>query len=164
MLQVRPYKTTDKKEVLRLLAELQDHVAQIDPFHRLRRKTRFNVSRYFRYLETDLKRQGKIFLATHQGKIVGVVAAAVTQDPRSSTEVKPGLSKTGRVFELMVDQNARGLGAGKKLLQAAEKFLKSKKCSIIFIGCFATNTVALDFYKRNGYMERTIEFAKKVSV
>lgn len=164
MVVIQPYTPADKKEVLRLLADLQDHVAQIDPFHRLRRKTTFNVSRYFRYLESYLKRQGKMFLATHQGKIIGVVAAAVVTDSKSSVEVQPGLSRAGRVFELMVDQNARGLGAGKKLLQAAETFLKSKKCSIIFIGCFATNTVALDFYRRNGYVERTIEFAKKVHV
>ncbi len=164
MVHIRPYKKTDQTEVLRLLAELQDHVAQLDPFHRLRRKREFNVRKYFQELQTDLRTDGRIFLAVYAGKVVGAVAAAVTSGVRARLEVKPGLSRSGRVFELIVDQEARGLGVGKKLLTAAEQFLRSKKCSIIFIGCFSTNAVALDFYRRNGYLERDIEFAKKIKL
>lgn len=164
MIIVRPIKKADQTQVLRLLADLQDHVAALDPFHRLRNKQEFPVQQYFKQLQKHLGPSGRIFLALHKGKAVGLVAAAVASSPKSSLEVKPGFERSGRVFELMVDQEARGLGVGKKLLQVAEQFLRSKKCSIIFIGCFATNTVALDFYRRNGYIERNIEFAKKTPI
>jgi len=162
MIKVRPFIPKDQPEVLRLLAALQDHVAQVDPFHCLRRQKEFDVKRYFRGLRNMLKKNGNIFLAINEGVVVGLVAAAVHNSSMSELEVKPGLGHSGRVFELIVDERARGLGVGKKLLRAAEQFLRSKKCGIIFIGCFATNTTALDFYRRNGYVERNIEFAKKV--
>lgn len=161
MIRVRPIKQSDQTEVLRLLADLQDHVAQLDPFHRLRNKREFHVQRYFKQLQKRLGSTGRIFLATHEGRVVGLVAAAITSSAKSDLEVKPGLERSGRVFELIVDQAARGLGVGKKLLKTAEQFLRAKKCSIIFIGCFATNTAALEFYRRSGYIERNIEFAKK---
>lgn len=163
MIRVRPIKQSDQTEVLRLLADLQDHVAALDPFHRLRKKQDFPVQRYFKQLKKRLGSTGQIFLATHEGQVVGLVAAAVTSNAKSDLEVKPGLERSGRVFELMVDPEARGLGVGKKLLKTAEQFLRKEKCSIIFIGCFATNTATLEFYRRNGYVERNIEFAKKVS-
>lgn len=164
MITVRPIKKTDQTHVLRLLADLQDHVAHLDPFHRLRNKEEFNVQQYFKQLRKQLGLSGRIFLALYEGQVVGLVAAAITSSAKSNVEVKPGLERSGRVFELIVVQAARGLGVGKKLLQVAEQFLRSKKCSIIFIGCFATNTAALEFYRRNGYVERNIEFAKKVSI
>lgn len=162
MIKIKPFVPANRPKALNLLAVLQDHVAQVDPLHRLRRKEEFDVQRYFVKLRSMLKKEGEIFLAFHEDEVVGLVAAAVHNSTMSDLEVRPGLGHSGRIFELIVDQDARGLGVGKKLLKAAEQFLRSKKCGIIFIGCFATNTVALDFYRRNGYVERNIEFAKKV--
>lgn len=162
MIKIHPYRPSDEAEVLRLLGDLQDHVAKLDPWHRLRRRYEFNTKVYLKHLRQELRRNGRIFLAEHNQQIVGLVAAAVTASAKSTVEIKPGLGGAGRVFELIVDEQARGLGVGKQLLKAADQYLRSKKCGIIYIGCFATNTKTLDFYRRNGYVERTIEFAKKV--
>lgn len=161
-IKIRPYQTKDQAEVIRLLANLQDHVARIDPFHRLRRKDEFNAKRYFLNLQKVIIKSGRIFLAEQNEQVVGLVAAAVTSTTLSDLEVRPGLGYSGRVFELIVDKEVRGLGVGKKLVKAAEQFLREKKCGIIFIGCFATNTKTLEFYRSQGYVERSIEFAKRI--
>ncbi|MEI7885110.1 MAG: GNAT family N-acetyltransferase [Clostridia bacterium] len=50
---------------------------------------------------------------------------------------------------LWIDENYRGLGYGKKLLDEIEKRVKEKGCKVITLNTFSFQ--APEFYKKNGY-------------
>jgi ribosomal-protein-alanine N-acetyltransferase len=57
----------------------------------------------------------------------------------------------GHIITLDVLPIARRTGAGSKLLQAAEEWLKAARCVRVALEAAIDNTAALAFYKRHGY-------------
>lgn len=162
---IRPYLAKDKADVIRLLIDLQDHVAKLDPLRRLRSARNFDGVRYFKLMRQGKTAQHRKFLvAKAAGAVVGVVVVTEISKPPPINLVarKASAQKGGRIEDLIVDSSQRGRGVGKKLLKAAEIYLRQRGCGVVFIGCFATNTKTLDFYRSQGYVERNIEFAKRI--
>lgn len=160
---IRSYVAKDKADVIRLLIDLQDHVAKLDPWKRNRRRQEFDGAGFLKHTLKELTNADRLFVAVDGKKVVGLVQVhAPRPSPKSKLEWKAGAKPSGYVEQLIVDQAARGLGVGKKLIKATEQYLKQAGCGVVFIGCFATNTQTLEFYKSQGYVERNIEFAKKI--
>lgn len=160
---IRNYLAKDKADVIRLLIDLQDHVAKLDPWKRNRRRQQFDGAGFLKHTLKELTNFDRLLVAVDGKKVVGLVQVHAPQpSAKSQMEWKAGSKPSGYVEQLMVDQAARGLGVGKKLMKAAEQYLKQVGCGVVFVGCFATNTPTLEFYRSQGYVERNIEFAKKI--
>lgn len=91
------------------------------------------------------KYEGKIFLAVEKENTYDFCAP-----------------KRARVTELIVSNNCRSNGIGKKLLNKMESYFEDVGCQGVLIDVFAYNEKALKFYYKNGYFNRNIEVMKKL--
>ncbi len=102
-----------------------------------------NIKQYFKWL---MKRDEEgFFVAEIDGKIAGFVAADSTWYSFFDAEV-------GEIHEIVVLKEYKGKGIGKKLMEAAENYLKSKGYSIIELWVGEKNHVAKKFYEKLGYV------------
>lgn len=84
---------------------------------------------------------GSAFLAALDGKIVGAVAVK-------------GLGAAGFEFcKLVVDETARGAGAGRALVQACLDLAASKGGPWLYLQSFNRLEVALGLYRRMGFVD-----------
>ena len=72
--------------------------------------------------------------------------------------------KLGNILGLIVDQNARGKGAGKLLMAAAEKWAKKKGCAGVIVNSAESRKDAHTFYEKIGYrlVKRQERYYKEV--
>ena len=93
-----------------------------------------------------LERDGLGFLnivGTYEGKVIGF--ASYTQF-RSGTGYKKTMEHT-----VIIDPNARGIGAGRQLVGALERDARVKKVHSLIAGVSENNTVGLSFHKSIGF-------------
>jgi ribosomal protein S18 acetylase RimI-like enzyme len=144
-----------------LLVELQEYIASIDKF-KLNILTDEYRDRYFELtMEEVYSNQGKIFVATNNDCVVGMVAGykvSYTVDDQIDYKCPP----KGMISELIVSKNQRGGGVGKQLMSQMEKYLIDIGCEYIKLQVFAYNQTAYDFYKNLGYEPVLIDMLKKV--
>jgi ribosomal protein S18 acetylase RimI-like enzyme len=89
--------------------------------------------------------------------VVGVLRAST---PIDTIDTLPFLH--GRVIEIYVDPAYRGRSIASSLLRHIEDFFCACGCSIVELGCLASNQNALALYRRQGYEERSVEFFKEL--
>lgn len=149
------------EEVKNLLVELQEYVIEIDNFN-LNTIAKDYREKYFDFMLKDCENnQGKVFVATDNGTVVGVIAGFVQKyDERDSLDYS--CPKKGFVAELIVSKSARSGGIGTKLLDKMEEYFKSINCKYTQIDVFAPNENAKKFYYKNGYQDRMITMFKKL--
>lgn len=159
-MQIIEYNSKYDEQIKTLLVELQEYIAQID-------KEGYNIiTEYFKelYFQKTMEEinscNGKIFLASQNEKIVGLIIGVVNNEEENSYDFKA--PKRERITELIVSQKYRTSGIGQILLNKMEEYLKNIGCKAILIECFAYNSNALKFYQKNGYFNRTIEMMKKL--
>lgn len=63
----------------------------------------------------------------------------------------PRVKEYGQIFELHVKDSFQGLGAGRRLLEAAIDRLDREGCRIAYIHTDETNLAALKLYRRRGF-------------
>lgn len=162
-IKIRPYQAQDKADVIRLLVDLQDHVAHLDPWKLNRTRKDFDGKAYVDKTLKELTKQDKILVAVDGESVLGLIQ---TQGPdskqKTGLEWRPKIKPGGSIKQLIVDKTARRLGVGKKLIKAAEQELKKQGCGMVFISCFVTNTQSLEFYRSQKYTDRNIQFAKRL--
>ena len=154
-MQIIEYNSKYDEQIKTLLVELQEYIAQID-------KEGYNIKElYFQKTMEEINScNGKIFLASQNEKIVGLIIGVVNNEEENSYDFKA--PKRGRITELIVSQKYRTSGIGQILLNKMEEYLKNIGCKAILIECFGYNTNALKFYQKNGYFNRAIEMMKKL--
>ncbi len=163
MITVRPYQQTDQESLLKLLTELQDHVASIDPEGKQREPAHFDADAYTQHLLKKVSQsEGIIFLAEIDGDIAGCIAGSI---PELSEEdlLETYSSREGVIEELIVREQFRGKNIGHVLMQNMEEYFQSNQCEFIRVGVFAPNERAYHFYKKMGYKDRYLEVLKKLS-
>ena len=69
----------------------------------------------------------------------------------------------GRITALVVDDDARGQGVGRALVDAAESQLATQGCPLIEITSNRQRTDAHAFYERLGYTATSFRFAKTLA-
>ncbi len=99
-----------------------------------------------------------ILIAKHEENILGFVTFTGDEESYFDTNIK----KFGLVIELYVSNEARGQGAGKALMEAAEAYSKSKGLTDIKLSCSSFNKNTLDFYEHIGYTDRQRILFKKL--
>jgi GNAT superfamily N-acetyltransferase len=68
----------------------------------------------------------------------------------------------GYVSVVVVASDAAGSGVGRRLMVAAEDWVRQQGCALITLEVFATNAVARAVYERLGYREQTLKLAKRL--
>ena len=155
------YNNQYEEEVKDLFVELQEYIASID-------KEKYSIitegyrEKYFKKTIEEVKKcNGKIVLFSENNKIVGLVVGLINNVETFEYDLK--VPKRGRITELIVSNNYRKKGYGKKLLNYMEQYLNDNGCEDILLGVFGYNENAIQFYEQNDYHMRTIDMTKKIS-
>lgn len=96
-----------------------------------------------------------IFIAELEGKPVGYVLGRIFEENETSDN---GTGRIGLVDELFVDDIARGIGLGQKLLDETIKWMKKKKINRIKLHTYCWNNNAKRLYERNGFNEYAVAY------
>ena len=103
-----------------------------------------------------LKKLGETpIVATLEKKVVGFVGLH-----RMTTVHRP--APVGRMPVLVVAKEAQGLGLGRMLVDAAERWCRKHGCQLIEVTSNDRRTAAHAFYRHMGYERTSIRFFKKL--
>jgi len=158
---IRKYKPSDKPSIVRLMEKFGDYLVTIDQMKRTRRMP--DYSEYFtnKMLEDVNKHTGIIYIAENEGRIVGFIAGMIPrQSQEESLETVP--SKAGRITELFIDEQFRGQGIGKRLIEKMEEYFRQNGCDVSRVEVFEPNVKAHNFYQKLGYQDRSIDMLKNL--
>ncbi len=156
---IRKYKKSDTLFVIKLFDQFQDYLISVDTLDVVKKPSKY-AENYLNFIQKDIsKNNGNIYLAIAKNEIVGLVVAIVAPPSKD-----PGVSSVPRGFisDLYIKETHRGKGIGIKLMEHAERYLKSKKCNRIFLTVFAPNENAHAFYKKIGYKDCDMDMIKKL--
>lgn len=158
----REYTDADKDLLQSFIEKLQDYVVTTDPIQRIRRLPGFGPVAVERTLKSFHNNHGKIYFAVDNGREIGYVFGFLfdKQSEENLLEVVP--TKVGQVDDLYIDEEYRGQGIGKMLLQKIEEYFKDQGCDSVWMEVFASNTNAHNAYLKLGYMDREIGMLKKL--
>ena len=90
------------------------------------------------------ERANAVLIARRRGQVAGLITLQVTGAARSSAEI--GL--------VAVQESARGLGLGRRLMRAAERWLQAQGVNRVTVVTQAENSAAISLYRRCGYQEQ----------
>ena len=158
---IRKYIETDYKYLQNFIVELNEYLIALDLDKKIYTSKNYPEMYTKELLKLIEYNDDIIFIAEMNNKYIGFVAGIIEK----FTEVDNchyRHNKEGRVLELFVDENYRKENIGKKLMENIEKHLKEKGCDFMLIDVFEHNTIAKEFYRRNGYKIRNIEMCKKI--
>ncbi len=159
---IREYRDNDQELFRRFIEKLQDFVVTTDPIKRIRKLLGFGEVALKRSLKNLKEKNGKIYFAVDNEKVIGYVFGFVLdkQTEDNLLEVEP--TQVGQIDDLYVDEEYRGKGIGKILIQKMEEYLKEQGCDSVWLEVFAPNKYAHDSYLKLGYMDREIGMLKKI--
>lgn len=144
---IRPYHDEDGAAVFGFMVALQEHERMLDP-HRTpgeeMAQAHLDVLN-----EHILAHQGLMLMAVHKGQAVGFLAGWV--DEEFGELVPVSKRRYGYVADFYVSEAACGLGAGQKLMEAAEGHFRAMGLADIRLFALSGNAMAHRFYELNGF-------------
>jgi ribosomal protein S18 acetylase RimI-like enzyme len=119
-----------------------------------REKWNRNVIEYY---ESLLKQEDSmVFIAENEHhKYIGHLIVGQTKG--TITELS-----SGYIYDIFVEQEFRGKGVGKLLLEKAENYCRKKRHSRIALLVPATNDSAIELYSKTGFKPERITMAKEI--
>lgn len=108
------------------------------------------------------KNDGFVLIGELNGATAGFLVGYC--DVYEGTFVLPDERPFGYIPELFVTQEARGVGLGKALIQAAERKFADRGLKIIRLFALDGNVSALEFYRKIGFAPDSIELKKMIAV
>jgi ribosomal protein S18 acetylase RimI-like enzyme len=133
-LKIRPATSDDASAAVGLMAQLNEVAhGQIDAGVEDRFRAMLNLPQYAIFVAED-----------EQGQIVGLLTA-------SARWTLWHMGPCAIIEELVVDEAARGQGAGRALIQAGIEWAKAQACSEVEVSTGMDNTAAQAFYRRLGF-------------
>lgn len=157
MFQIRPYRRDDAKDLQKCFTELQRFENAIE---RNRTDGRIVGETYIRQmLEICQEKNGRIFIAEQDGKVVGYAFARIERHPE---RIFTTLTEYVYVQDLVLLPDARGKGMGRKLLQEVEQYALDSGMRTILLTVLSKNPSAKKFYRKSGFTELDIVMRKKL--
>ena len=94
-----------------------------------------------------------VLVAEYEGRIIGYITITINRE-----------SRLGRIPNMAVDAEFRGMGLGRRLLEVADDYLRSKGMTHAKIETLDQNEIGNHLYPRTGYVEvaRQIHFVKRL--
>ena len=155
------YDSKYDEQIKDLLVELQNYLIDIDDWHTQIMLPEYR-EKYFKMDMDKVKNQdGKIYLEVENNTVNGLIMGVV-EEKDDIDKLTNDCAKTGSVIELIVKNNIRGNGIGKKLLEKLEEYFRSINCKRINIEVFGPNKKGLNFYEKNDYVVRDYIVSKKL--
>ena len=137
---IRDAKPSDAPLLVELIIELGHEITE--------KQVRKNLAALKKSGETPL-------VATLDKKLVGMCGIS-----RRVVIHRP--APLGRITALVVSKDAQGLGLGRLLVDAAEKWMRSEGCQLVEVTSNDRRTAAHAFYRHLGYERSSIRFFKKL--
>ena len=159
---IRQYEERDRDALLKCMEDLHDYEVEIDPIRRLIRKDGFGVAYVDCLLEDVQGKQGSIYFAEKDGKIIGCIAGCIEAIEKKYRFGMDSEKPYGYVLELFVDKEFRNQGIGTNLVEKMEEYFRAKGCDMSSLDVFASNASTHEFYKKIGYMDRNVNLVKKL--
>jgi ribosomal protein S18 acetylase RimI-like enzyme len=142
---IRQMEPSEKDEVRRLLAKLsyEDQT--------LWRKQTKPLEAYLQKYSTmpisqSIEGKNDIFIAEEKGKIIGLCWC---------TLIDRGIDRQGEIAEFYIEEEYRGKGIGRELLETAKQFFVGEKAEVVFVWTHHGNEAAKELYKNAGFKEVT---------
>ena len=107
------------------------------------------------YKELANEKYGRCLIAYLDNNAVGYIAMAIK-------EFGYRKSKYIEIENMGVDPKYRSKGIGKKLLDSATKWAKTKGATKLYVSAYWKNKKAIKFYKNNNFYEMGLEMDKKI--
>ncbi len=155
---IRPYQEQDKSRIVQLFQDFQTYLANLDPMGLIQVDPRYG-SLKVQELITQLNEENIFLVAQEDSIVIGCVLVSI-YTTNDIEKIEWSVEKYGEIKELFVDVEYRAKGVGKKLVEAAEQYVKEKGCGAMFIEVFLPNTSAKQFYEKLGYEDRSVEMMK----
>lgn len=156
---IRPYRPSDKKQLVAAIEALQDHFVSMDMTGTFTRQPGYGKT-YAKYIQNEVKKHnGVIYVAMDGKQMVGFVSGAVYK--KSKFEMTYTIPKvTGWVLLLYVDPNYRDQKLGTQLMDKLEQYFTKKKCDIVRLEAAGSHTSPYEYYKRRGYHAWSVDMIK----
>lgn len=87
-----------------------------------------------------------IFVAEEDRKIIGLCWCTI---------VDRGIDRQGEIAEFYMEEDYRGKGQGKELLETAKRFFTKEKVEVVFVWTHHGNEAAIKLYRNAGFKEVT---------
>ncbi len=100
----------------------------------------------------DTFQKSLILVITDNDKVVGILIY----------EIKSNINKKIHVSQLVIKEEYRGKGFGKKLMDKLEVIARENNCHMIELDCWLFNESAMAMYEHIGFDRQRIMYEKKV--
>ncbi|MDQ3071064.1 MAG: GNAT family N-acetyltransferase [Acidobacteriota bacterium] len=120
-------------------------------------------SGYAAFLETQLTSADSLVLVAERttgaqpAAVIGYVYAGI--EPLSWKELR---GEAGFIHDLLVSDEARALGVGQRLMEAAVAWLKERGAPRVMLWAAAPNSGAQRLFERNGFRPTMIEMTREL--
>jgi GNAT superfamily N-acetyltransferase len=153
---IRSYEPKDREQLRKLVLDLHETLRPLDgdlaPGETI-------IDAYFEHLlALQFRTYGAVFVAEHDGWLVGYVCLFGRVDPEDPDEIDRPHSY---IADLYVRPDLRRTGVGARLLDKAEEFARGLGVGRIDLQVVAANREAHRFYRRHGYTDRVIVMSKR---
>lgn len=113
---------------------------------------------YGAFLGSQLDRPDTLVLvAERRGHVVGYIWAAI--EPESYKELR---ATAGFIHDLLVDDEARGGGAGARLVEAAVEWLRAQGMPRVLLWTAAQNDTARKLFEAHGFEATMVEMTREL--
>lgn len=160
-MKIEEFNTTLESQVKDLLVELQNYVIKLDKQSLNIITTEYRDLYFNETYKQCYNNQGKIFLATENNKVLGMVCGYVETYNKVDKCVY-ACPKKGIISELIVSEKSRDLGLGDMLVKTIENYFKVINCEYCQLDVFAYNDNAIKFYTKHNYTNRMITMFKSL--
>jgi GNAT superfamily N-acetyltransferase len=114
-----------------------------------RKRDRAAAAAYYDELQQRLaKRDGRIVLAEAEGVVIAAMGFSIDEDAAYVTD---DVRRHGTVTDLVVAEDWRGRGVGRRLLEEAERLTRQAGCRRLVIGALVANKRAEKAYRSFGF-------------
>lgn len=159
MVQIVPYQPADRDTLIAFVEAIQEH-ERID-VPDLKPGPNISASYAELILLQVSVRDGCILLAQEEGRAIGFVCAWIDRDDDPLLE--DGVREHAYISDVYVEDARRRMGIASALLTAIEVQMRGRGCEHMRICSKAANTVAIECYRKSGYIPYEIIFSKKLS-
>lgn len=155
MAEIRPARPEDEAALIEQFTGLNRYE---QPFIGNRRLDEAGGEASLRHTEAWLERSGGVmFVAEREGRVVGHLAVGRERRPPF---VREEWRDYAYVSELFLREEARGLGLGRALLEAAEAWARGQGLPTLVLSVLVGNDLAAGRYEAFGFRPTAMEMAK----
>lgn len=123
--------------------------------HRISRKDKFKIrdNESLKNILLEMLSESYTLVILESGCIIGYASYKIVEK----------LTKVLWIDEIVIKENFRNKGYGKRILNYIEKISKDKGCESIELSCWSFNKRAFKIYKHLGFEEQRVILEKKIS-